>query len=71
VHGRNVIHSDCERAAIAMAARKAIAPAFRRSLRGLPNPYGDGRAAGRIVRVLERSKLDRRLLMKRFYDADS
>lgn len=69
VRGRNVVHSDCERTAIAAAVKKVTSPAFRSTVRGLKNPYGNGHAADKIVKVLERSKIDRRLLMKRFYDA--
>jgi len=64
----NVIDVDCERTAIREAVREALAPAFRRRLAGLVNPYGDGRAAARIVEVLTRTPLDQRLIMKRFHD---
>jgi len=49
---RNVI--DCEAATepILRAVGAALRPAFRAGLEGMRNPYGDGRAAGRIVEVL-------------------
>jgi hypothetical protein len=34
----------------------------------MANPYGDGRAAPRIVEVLERIELGPRLIQKRFVD---
>jgi UDP-N-acetylglucosamine 2-epimerase len=34
----------------------------------MTNPYGDGRAAERIVRVLRDVALDRALVQKRFVD---
>jgi len=48
--------------------RRALEPGFRRSLAGMVNPYGDGRAAPRIVEVLERVELGRALIRKRFVD---
>lgn len=65
----NVIDVDGSRAGIAAGIRKALDPAFRARLRGLENPYGDGRAAGRIVARLKEVPLDERLLLKRFVDA--
>jgi UDP-N-acetylglucosamine 2-epimerase len=40
---------------------------FRERIRGLVNPYGDGKAAPRIVEVLKTVPLDRNLLAKSFY----
>jgi UDP-hydrolysing UDP-N-acetyl-D-glucosamine 2-epimerase len=64
----NVIDVESDRAAIAAAVLRALDPAFRSGLENLVNPYGDGRAAPRIVEVLARTPLDRRLLLKKFYD---
>jgi UDP-hydrolysing UDP-N-acetyl-D-glucosamine 2-epimerase len=50
--------------------RRALDPAFRRSLAGMTNPYGDGRAAPRILRVLDQVELGPRLVQKRFVDLD-
>ncbi len=66
--GLNVVDCACEREAIISATLKALAPAFRASLKGKANPYGDGRAAERIVRCLAEVALDERLLKKRFHD---
>lgn len=70
LRGANVIDVPCERSAIARAIATATSADFRRSLTGLVNPYGDGRAAGRIAGVLKSVSLDRTLLAKRFVDAD-
>jgi UDP-hydrolysing UDP-N-acetyl-D-glucosamine 2-epimerase len=71
-HGRlrpaGVIDAGSGRDGIAAALRRALDPAFRRGLAGLENPYGDGRAAPRIVRVLRDVELGPRLLTKRFVD---
>lgn len=66
--GPNVIDVGNAADAIADGLRRALDPAFRTGLRGMANPYGDGRAAERIVRGLRDTPLDARLLMKRFYD---
>lgn len=68
---RNVIDCAPERDSIAAAIRRAVDPAFRASLAGLRNPYGDGRAASRIVSRLKEVKLGGSLLVKRFADLPS
>jgi UDP-N-acetylglucosamine 2-epimerase len=71
-HGRlraaNVIDVGHRRDEILTGLRRALDPAFRRGLAGLRNPYGDGHAAPRIVRVLADVELGRRLIRKRFVD---
>jgi UDP-hydrolysing UDP-N-acetyl-D-glucosamine 2-epimerase len=62
---RNVLHAPAEPSAILDALHRALAPGFRDSLAGLENPYGDGRAAERIVRVLLEAPLGERLLTKK------
>ncbi len=48
----NVLDAPPEAAAILAAIRQACTPAFRGSLAGMTNPYGEGAAAERIVEVL-------------------
>lgn len=67
VRARNVLDVGYERTAIAAAIRTAISSEFRRGLAGLENPYGDGRAAERIVHALIEAPLER-LIPKRFID---
>jgi UDP-N-acetylglucosamine 2-epimerase (non-hydrolysing)/GDP/UDP-N,N'-diacetylbacillosamine 2-epimerase (hydrolysing) len=62
---RNVLDAAPRSEAILEAVRRALDPAFRASLAGLVNPYGDGRAAERIVRVLVETPVGERLLRKR------
>lgn len=71
VRGANVIDCPPEAAAIRAAVTQALTPTFRRMLTGMPNPYGDGHAAERIVDLLAATPLDRRLLVKRFADFPS
>ncbi|MGC9224099.1 MAG: UDP-N-acetylglucosamine 2-epimerase [Terracidiphilus sp.] len=49
---RNIIDAPAEPAAIAAALERALDPAFRASLAGMVNPYGNGTAAETIARVL-------------------
>jgi UDP-hydrolysing UDP-N-acetyl-D-glucosamine 2-epimerase len=64
----NVIDVGYRREEIEAGIRRALQPGFRESLRGLVNPYGDGRAAPRIADVLISVDLGPRLLRKRFVD---
>ena len=54
LRGANVLHAPLEPAAIHAALDRALDPAFRQSLAGLANPYGDGHAVARILDALER-----------------
>ena len=53
------------------AVLAAIKDSFERDCRGTVNPYGDGRAAERIVAVLKRIGDPRALLRKRFHDLEA
>jgi len=56
--GRNVIDAPAETAAIVSALNQALSPEFRKKLRGMENPYGNGTAAETIARVLTTIPLD-------------
>ena len=62
---RNVLDADPEKGAILDKVREALSEAFRSSLAGMANPYGDGHAAERIVEVLATTVLGEALLVKR------
>jgi len=62
---RNVLDAAPERDAILAAVARALDPAFRASLEGLENPYGDGHASERIVRLLAEAPLGEALLHKK------
>ena len=68
VAGRNVIHTGYSSAEIATAIGQATEPGFRDGLRGMANPYGDGRATERIVERLRSQRLDSSVLAKPFHD---
>jgi UDP-N-acetylglucosamine 2-epimerase (non-hydrolysing)/GDP/UDP-N,N'-diacetylbacillosamine 2-epimerase (hydrolysing) len=62
---RNVLDADAEKGAILGRIAEARSEAFRASLEGMTNPYGDGHAAERIVQVLTTCPLGPELLVKR------
>ena len=55
---RNVIDAPADAAAIRAALNRTLSPAFRESLAGMTNPYGDGTAAQTIARVLASVSLE-------------
>jgi UDP-N-acetylglucosamine 2-epimerase (non-hydrolysing)/GDP/UDP-N,N'-diacetylbacillosamine 2-epimerase (hydrolysing) len=64
-HAANVIDVPADRAAILAAINRALSPKFRRSVRELESPYGNGVAAGIITRALVGAPPRRKLLLKR------
>ncbi|HEX4037037.1 MAG TPA: UDP-N-acetylglucosamine 2-epimerase [Acidobacteriaceae bacterium] len=62
---RNILDAQADAAAILARIAEARSPAFRASLAGMTNPYGDGHAAERIVDVLTTCPLGPQLLIKR------
>jgi UDP-N-acetylglucosamine 2-epimerase (non-hydrolysing)/GDP/UDP-N,N'-diacetylbacillosamine 2-epimerase (hydrolysing) len=63
--GRNVLDVEASAASISERIGTALSADFRRSLRGMDNPYGDGHAAERIAAVLASVPLGEELLIKR------
>lgn len=68
VRAANVVDVGNAREEIVVGVQRAMTPAFRERLRDLANPYGDGRAAERIVAGLKAVALDDRLTRKIFCD---
>ena len=68
VAGTNVIHAGDTAAEISAAIAKACSPEFRKQIASMKNPYGDGKAAERIVERLETASIDEKLLVKKFHD---
>ena len=67
---RNVLDAEPRAECILEKIAIAQSAAFRESLRGMSNPYGDGHAAERIVEVLTTAPLDK-LLRKRAMSANA
>ncbi|MGD8378219.1 MAG: UDP-N-acetylglucosamine 2-epimerase [Gammaproteobacteria bacterium] len=61
----NILHAQADRQAILDALEKAASPAFRESLQGMDNPWGDGEAGRRIADTLASVTLGSSLLHKR------
>ncbi|HUQ68227.1 MAG TPA: UDP-N-acetylglucosamine 2-epimerase [Planctomycetaceae bacterium] len=64
----NVIQTDYDRNSIGVALRRAVSEPFIENLCDLQNPYGDGRAAERIVEVLNALPDADALVRKGFHD---
>lgn len=62
---RNVLDAAPDKADILAKVTKARSHAFRQSLEGMANPYGDGHASEKIVSVLASAPLDEELLTKK------
>lgn len=67
--GGSVIDCAPTRADIAVALEKLYSEEFQHALKGVANPYGDGRASERVVEVIGAAPLDN-LTTKRFFDLD-
>jgi len=63
-HAANVIDVPARRAAIRSGIVRALSEKFRRSIRGLESPYGDGGASKIIVTTLLKTALGKKLLFK-------
>jgi UDP-hydrolysing UDP-N-acetyl-D-glucosamine 2-epimerase len=61
----NVLDAPADTAAILARIAEARSPAFRASMQGIANPYGDGHASERIVDILTSTPLGPELLIKR------
>ena len=61
----NVLDAPHRAAAIEKAVRRAVSPAFGKSIAGIPSPYGDGRTAPRVAGLLAAVPITPRLLEKR------
>jgi UDP-N-acetylglucosamine 2-epimerase (non-hydrolysing)/GDP/UDP-N,N'-diacetylbacillosamine 2-epimerase (hydrolysing) len=57
-HAANVLDIPAKRKEIRRAIVHTLSPDFRRSVHGLENPYGDGRASEIITRVLTTTPLE-------------
>ena len=63
-HAANVIDVPSERKAIRAALQRAFSAEFRRSIRGLTSPYGDGHASKIITNALAEAPVGPKLLFK-------
>ena len=72
VRAPNVIDvNSCRAVTIQPALTEALSSAFRQSLKGMKNPYGQGEASEKIVQVLKSFPLGESLLKKKFYEVEA
>lgn len=64
-HAANVIDVRAGRKAIGAAIGRALSAKFRKDIRGLESPYGDGNASRIITQTLSKTPLGPKLLFKR------
>ena len=65
-HGENVIFIKARKAEIIKAVKKVFDDKnFQKKIQKSWNPYGDGKTSNRIVKVLEKVKIDKNLLRKK------
>ena len=65
IQAANVVNVGYDAEEIGRAIRKALSERFRRELRGLKNPYGDGHTGPRVARILAKLQPTAGLLQKR------
>jgi len=58
----NIIDAAADTAAITTALKRALAPAYRKKLHGMTNPYGSGTASNMIANVLATVSLENLLI---------
>jgi UDP-hydrolysing UDP-N-acetyl-D-glucosamine 2-epimerase len=68
IRGPHVIDVSGSKQAIADGIATAVSPDFRRSIADIENPYGNGRAAERIVSLMKSMPRGQTLLVKKFVD---
>ena len=64
-HSANVVDVPASSSAIRSALEQAMSPKFRKAVQSLENPYGNGHAAEKIVKLLTTVPLGDKLLFKR------
>jgi UDP-hydrolysing UDP-N-acetyl-D-glucosamine 2-epimerase len=68
VRPANVIDVGYSKEEISRGIERAVSSDFRCSIADIPNPYGNGRAAEKIVSILKSVEIGPTLLMKKFVD---
>jgi len=65
-HGENVIFVAANKNKILRGIKMALYDEkFRRKVKKCKNPYGDGKTAGRIIKILNKIKINKKLLQKK------
>jgi len=61
----NIIDADYDKEEIKKAIKKALSPEFKEKVKKCKNPYGDGKTGERVANILDKIKIDNRLLQKK------
>lgn len=65
IRHKSVIEADYKVESIIEAINKAISPSFRESIKDMDFKFGDGHAVTRILKILEETDADQKLLKKK------
>jgi UDP-N-acetylglucosamine 2-epimerase (non-hydrolysing)/GDP/UDP-N,N'-diacetylbacillosamine 2-epimerase (hydrolysing) len=69
IRAKNVIDVlEYRKEALINAIHKALSTNFRRSLKGIKNPFGEGKTSQKIIEKLKTIQLDENLIKKSFYE---
>lgn len=69
IRTRNIIDvGEYKKESIIHAIQKCLSKEFKKTLKGIQNPYGDGNASEKIISELKSIILGERLIKKRFYE---
>jgi len=63
--GPNIINVNHDSTEIEKAIKKALSEKFKKELKGMNNPYGDGKSSKNIVKILKEVTIDEKLIMKK------
>ncbi len=64
VQGENVLNCSNEEKSIEDGIKRVLSKNFKDKLNNIINPYGDGKSSERIISILEKIKIDSKLLVK-------
>ena len=69
LRAKNVIDVNCKSKSIIKGINKALSINFKKKLKKLKNPYGDGKASERIIKVVKKIDLGKSsIINKKFLD---
>ena len=64
LRGANVIDCVFKKKQIINAINKALSESFKRKIRLIKNPYGEGNSSKKILKILKETKINNKLLTK-------
>ena len=64
IRGANVIDCVFKKKQITRAIKEALSDSFKKKIKLMKNPYGDGNSSKKILKILKDTKIDNKLLTK-------